>query len=83
MSEFIQQNGLKEKAEAAGVSLSVRLVRGLPTAQILHTAKKQKASLIVMGSSGRTGLAHLLLGSTAERIVHLASIPVMVVKSKK
>ena len=36
-----------------------------------------------MGSSGRTGLAHLLLGSTAERIVHLASIPVMVVKSKK
>ena len=34
-----------------------------------------------MGSSGRTGISRLLMGSTAEQVVRLAKIPVMVVKS--
>ena len=81
MAEFIENNKLAEKTTAAGTKLSIRLTRGLPTTQILHAAEKEKACLIAMGSSGKSGLAHLLLGSTAEQIVRLASIPVMVVKS--
>jgi len=37
--------------------------------------------MIVMGSQGRTGLAHALLGSKAEQIVHLSPIPVTIIKA--
>ncbi len=83
MAEFIENNKLAEKTKAAGIKLSVRLKRGLPTSQILNAAAKEKAGLIAMGSSGKTGLAHLLLGSTAEQVVRLATVPVMVFKSRK
>lgn len=83
MAEFIGSNKLAEKTKKAGIKLSVRLTRGLPTPQILHAAEKERACLIAMGSSGKTGLAHLLLGSTAEQVMRFTSIPVMVVKSRK
>ncbi len=57
-----------------------RLVRGLPTNRILEVAKKEHAWMIVMGSTGRTGLDHLMLGSVAERVVQLSPIPVTVTK---
>jgi nucleotide-binding universal stress UspA family protein len=39
--------------------------------------------MIVMGSQGRTGLSHVLLGSKAEQVVRLASIPVMIIKDRR
>jgi len=45
-------------------------------------ADKIDASMIVMGSQGRTGLPHLLLGSKAERIAQLSPVPVTIVKQK-
>ncbi len=57
------------------------LVTGLPVSRILEVAAESNAELIVMGSRGRTGLPHLLIGSKAERVVHLAPIPVTIVKS--
>jgi nucleotide-binding universal stress UspA family protein len=57
------------------------LVKGLPSRRILEVAEQRKASLIVLGSKGLTGLKHLLIGSVAERVVHLARIPVTVVKA--
>lgn len=57
------------------------LVKGLPSRRILEVAEQQGASLIVLGSKGLTGLKHLMIGSVAERVVHLAPIPVTVVKS--
>jgi len=59
------------------------LVVGLPVNRILESAEKIHASMIIMGSQGRTGLAHVLLGSKAEQIVRLAPLPVMIVKDKK
>ena len=56
------------------------LVRGLPSNRILEIAKKRKASMIVMGSKGCTGIKHLLLGSVAERVVQFAPVPVTVAK---
>ena len=47
--------------------------------EILRVAKEGKHDLIVMGTRGRTGLPHLLLGSVAERVVQLASCPVLTV----
>jgi nucleotide-binding universal stress UspA family protein len=57
------------------------LVKGLPSRRILEVAEQRKAGLIVLGSKGLTGLKHLLIGSVAERVVHLARIPVTVVKA--
>ncbi|NCA69480.1 MAG: universal stress protein [Sphingobacteriia bacterium] len=57
------------------------LVKGLPSSRIIEVATQTQASMIVIGSRGLTGLKHLLIGSVAERVVHLARIPVMVVKS--
>ncbi|MGD8308492.1 MAG: universal stress protein [Chromatiales bacterium] len=59
------------------------LVLGLPTTRILEVAEKMKASAIVMGSKGSTGLKHLMLGSVSEHVVRLSPIPVTVVKAVK
>ena len=56
------------------------LVVGTPVARILEIAKKKKADMIILGSHGRTGLSHMLVGSKAERVVQLSPIPVTVVK---
>jgi len=56
------------------------LVMGIPVTRILETAGKLNACMIVMGSQGRTGLSHILLGSKAEQVVRLAKIPVLIVK---
>jgi nucleotide-binding universal stress UspA family protein len=55
------------------------LVSGTPWEQILTAAKERGADLIVMGTNGRRGLAHALLGSVAEKVVRLSPIPVLTV----
>lgn len=52
---------------------------GFPKREIINTAKEWEADLIVMGTHGRTGLVHMMMGSVAEYIIKHASIPVMVV----
>ncbi len=59
------------------------LVVGTPVTRILEIAKKKKAKMIFVGSHGRTGLSHLLVGSKAERVVQLSPIPVVVVKTSR
>jgi nucleotide-binding universal stress UspA family protein len=53
-----------------------------PFSAILDLAESLPADLIVMGTQGRTGLKHVLLGSVAERTVRLAPCPVLTVKAK-
>lgn len=60
-----------------------KLVVGTPAARIVEIAIKEKAGMIVIGSQGRTRLSKILLGSKAEQVVKLSTIPVTVVKSKK
>lgn len=55
---------------------------GQPTKDILKTATVWEADLIIMGTHGRTGLLHLLVGSVAEHVIRHSKIPVMVVPSK-
>ncbi len=58
------------------------LVKGLPSVRILEVAQRTKASMIVIGSKGLTGLKHLMLGSVAEQVARLAQVPVTIVKSR-
>jgi universal stress protein A len=53
---------------------------GCPFDEIVKMAKHLKVDLIIIGSHGRTGLAHLLIGSVAERVVEHARCPVLVLK---
>ncbi len=59
------------------------LVVGTPATRIVEIAEKQQARMIIIGSHGRTGLSHLLVGSKAEHVVRLSPIPVTVVKSSR
>lgn len=56
------------------------LATGIPYEEILKKAAEVDASLIVMGTQGRTGLDHLLFGSTAESVFRRAGCPVMTVR---
>lgn len=55
---------------------------GIPFVEIVRAAREAEADLIVMGSHGRTGLEHLLIGSVAERVVRKAPCSVLVVRDK-
>lgn len=57
-----------------------RVVAGSPAATIIEIAEAESADLIVMGTRGRTGLAHMLVGSVAEKVVRHSAIPVLTVR---
>ena len=75
-----QLEDLAKRYGSHGVDLSTRLVDGIPYAAIVEHAQEIGADLIVMGTHGRTGIAHFLLGSTAERVVRASRIPVCTVR---
>jgi nucleotide-binding universal stress UspA family protein len=55
---------------------------GEPAAEIVAAAEDGKFDVIVVGTHGRTGFAHVLLGSVAERVVRRAPMPVITVRPK-
>ncbi len=59
---------------------SLEFVQGLPPGRIVEFAEKKQAQIIVLGSCGRSGLSHILLGSVAERVAQISKIPVVIVK---
>jgi nucleotide-binding universal stress UspA family protein len=63
-----------------GIKASRRVQTGVPFEEIIKIAEEEHAGLIVMGTHGRAGLNHLLLGSVAERVVRLANCPVLTVR---
>jgi nucleotide-binding universal stress UspA family protein len=78
----LQLVDLKRRADQRGVAITARVVRGIPSEEVIATARAEGADLIVVGARGRTGLAHVLLGSTAERVIHGAPCPVMIVRTE-
>lgn len=83
LQEYMQAIEKKYPELAALHKAEKLLVVGIPVTRILETADKTDARMIVMGSQGRTGLSHVLLGSKAEQIVRLAKIPVMIIKDRR
>ena len=68
-------------ASIAHYPVELRVLVGHPFERILETAVREKVALIVLGTHGRTGLAHAIMGSVAERVVRLAPCPVLAVKT--
>jgi nucleotide-binding universal stress UspA family protein len=69
------------RVTAAGIPCDYTIVHGVPFQVIVETAGTARTDLIIMGTHGRTGLRHVLLGSVAERVVRLAPCPVLVVRA--
>lgn len=67
------------RLQSKRISATLRSVLGVPSVQICAAAAESHADLIVLGTRGKTGLEHLLLGSTAERVVNKAPCPVLTV----
>ena len=65
---------------AAGVPATTQVVVGRPSASITEEANTRGSDLIVMGTHGRGGFAHLMLGSVAERVLRTAQCPVLTVR---
>ena len=59
-----------------------RIVPGLPAAQIVYLAKKEKADLIVMGTQGLSGLKRLMIGSVVDKVMRASPVPVLAVPEK-
>lgn len=73
--KLVRRTGLKPREYRC-----VILTGGDTALAIARLAKKLRASMIIMGSHGRTGFQRLLLGSVAERTLRYADCPVLIVK---
>lgn len=71
----------RKEAEVLGLQAEIFVREGESSQVISEIAREIKASTIVMGSHGRTGLRRLLMGSVTEKVIGSASCPVLVVKA--
>lgn len=87
LQEVVQADGeralreARETGERQGVQVETRLADGHPADEIAKLSADH--DLVVMGTLGRSGLAHFLLGSVAEQVIRHASCPVLVVRAKR
>jgi len=86
MMEEMEKSASREMekwaAEAAEKAKDIEkvVVHGVPFVEIIRTAKEKKVDLIVIGTHGRTGIDHMLFGSTAEKVVRKSPCPVLTVR---
>jgi nucleotide-binding universal stress UspA family protein len=88
LSDLIRENAeadmktfMAELTVPSGVTVGQRLVSGEPVSALLAELKKGEHDLVVIGTHGRTGLAHVLLGSVTERLIRMSPVPVLTVPS--
>lgn len=72
MTEFLASAALPTTVSAAH-----RLISGEPASTLVSELKQGNHDLVVVGTHGRTGLAHMLLGSVAEKLIRLSPVPVL------
>jgi nucleotide-binding universal stress UspA family protein len=75
--------GVVERARRPGLNVNGVLRQGPAWSEIAAAATEMRADLIVIGTHGRRGLAHALLGSVAEKVVRTAPCPVLTVHGPK
>jgi nucleotide-binding universal stress UspA family protein len=71
---------IRKRFQKKGLKVETNVLTGVPYREILNKGRQTQADLIVMGTHGRTGMEHILLGSVAEKVVRLASCPVVTVR---
>jgi nucleotide-binding universal stress UspA family protein len=69
----------RDQLAGRGVRATTQLIEGNPTECIVERAKQLGASMLVLGTHGHSGFKRFVLGSTAERVLRLAEVPVLTV----
>ncbi len=77
LEELVRQHG------QTSVRCEIRVKSGLPDVDIVREANELGVDLIVVGTHGRGGVSHLLLGSVAEQVIRYATCPVLVIRPAK
>ena len=72
--------GAQQKLDTAGLFHTTHIHVGQPAEVIARVAGELQPDLIIMGSHGRTGMAGLVMGSVASRVLHLVQCPILLVK---
>jgi nucleotide-binding universal stress UspA family protein len=70
----------RQRVKDAGLESAVMTLHGIPFQAIIDVARDEQVDMIIMGTHGRTGLKHVLLGSVAEKVVRLAPCPVLITR---
>jgi nucleotide-binding universal stress UspA family protein len=71
----------KDRPAAQGLTVKTAVITGQPAQSIIEYAAGEGCDLIVMGTHGRTGLSHAVMGSVAERVLRKAPCPVLTVRA--
>ena len=75
-----QLANLKVRAEGRGIAVTTRMATGIPSEEVIAAVRAEDSDLVIVGTRGKTGLAHILLGSTAEQVIRGAPCPVLSVR---
>lgn len=70
----------REKLDAAGINYTSHIGVGSPAEVIVQYAEDKQCEQIVMGTRGLATVSNLVLGSVATKVIHLAKVPVLLVK---
>lgn len=83
LSEAAQKglDGIVQRVRARYPNVQGQLRQGNPPDEICAAAKQLNVDLIVLGTHGRKGIAHALMGSVAERVVRTSNIPVLTIRT--
>ena len=73
----------QQSVESLGLCARRKVVVGVPAEVIVIEAQAEQADLVVVGTHGRSGLPHVLLGSVAEAVIRKAPCPVLAVKATR
>ncbi len=71
----------KSRAILRGIEATTRIATGIPSDEVIAAARAEDSDLLIVGTRGSSGLAHVLLGSTAERVIRTAPCPVLAVRT--
>ncbi|ABR55842.1 universal stress protein [Methanococcus aeolicus] len=86
MKEILEEEGMEalqkieKMAKEMGVNMTSKVLEGSPSNEIVKYAENEKIDLIVIGTTGKSGLDKILLGSVAEKVSKKAHCPVLLVK---
>jgi nucleotide-binding universal stress UspA family protein len=86
LNEFYEEQGqaalkpARDLVQAAGLACHVRVGVGDTAAMIAGYARDEGCAFIVMGTRGLGSIANMLLGSVATKVIHLAEVPVLLIK---
>jgi nucleotide-binding universal stress UspA family protein len=79
-SSNVHLEDLAGRLRADGVEVSYHSVIGNIASEIAATVERESVDLVVMGTHGRSGIAHVVLGSVTEKVVRHSKVPVLTVR---